>query len=326
MTEPAAVARFDEDEATPRTDGQPLSHLSVELGHLYREDYARDDAALVEYFRRVGSWYEAARDIAARELAPVRPRVCTTFLVDDYSGGIPPPNELIPRVVRLAGEAGVTIDYVARESGCAHTGDSAVAPLVAARLVDEPPPGTTGVRPPASVTGWLSNGERSTAGAGRPAMAPSPQWTPPRENAGNPHSVFVDVEMWNLGADRLPRWSCAFLAAVWQLLRLGLLRDEGRLVAVPEPVPERLDVPWRDLPAVMRSTPRPAPFAAYRTLSIMDSRFLKTEHAVRTLIGAFAAQRPVLEQLARRAGQEGIGLPDVVADRIGYVFLGPSWR
>src|SRR5690606_35636054 len=97
------------------------------------------------------------------------------------------------------------------------------------------------------------------------------------------HSVFVDVELWDERAGART-WSCAYLAAVWQLLRLGLLRRDGAPVTVPRPWPEVLPQAWDLLPAVVQVNPRAAPFTAYRTFSVLPVGFLSTEHAVRTIL------------------------------------------
>src|SRR3546814_14147440 len=47
-------------------------------------------------------------------------------------------------------------------------------------------------------------------------------------------SVFMDVELWS-ETDKGRLWSCPFLAAVWQLARLGLLRHLGEPVLAPRP-------------------------------------------------------------------------------------------
>lgn len=318
------TAGFTEYESQTRVKGMPLSHLSIEVGHLYTEDYERDDEALIDYLRRIADWLETVTDTTARHLDPAKPRISTCFLIDDHYGSLPGPHKVIPRLLRLADAAGLRIDHLARESGCVNEEDLTIASLVEARLVDEPPPGANGSRPPASMSGWLSNGQRSP-GEKRPAMMVPTQWQPPSENAEAPHSVFLDVELWDT-IDRRRRYSCAFLAAVWQLLRLGLLRNNGDLIAQDRPLPADLPDSWAALPVVMRTRDRTAPFAAFRTMSIMDSKFLKVEHAVRTILGAFAAQAEVTDQLADRAAREGLILPAEVVNRIQYVFTGPAWR
>lgn len=315
---------FAEHEAEPRIKGMPLSHMSVEVGHLYTEDYERDDESLVAYLSRIADWLEALTATTAKQLGPAKPRMSTCFLIDDHYGSLPEPVEVIPRLLRLAERAGLRIDYLARESGCVTDGDLEIASMVAARLVDEPPPGTNGSRPPTSVSGWLTNGQRSPA-TNRPAMSVPTQWQPPSENAEAPHSVFLDVELWDT-SNNGRRYSCAFLAAVWQLLRLGLLRDNGEVIAGAEPLPPKLADTWNGLPVVMQVGRRCAPFAAFRSMSIMDTKFLKVEQAVRTILGSVAAQAEINDQLAERAEREGLFLPAEIVDRIQYLFTGPAWR
>ncbi|CAM5273688.1 putative protein OS=Streptomyces tendae OX=1932 GN=GUR47_09790 PE=4 SV=1 [Streptomyces tendae] len=110
-----------------------------------------------------------------------------------------------------------------------------VAEAVAGRIVEEPPPGSYGQRPPAAQTGWLANGVRSPVARAPQAMKRAAAWEPPRETAARRHSVFLDVELWSDDADGERLWSCPFLAAVWQLARLGLLRHEGEAVFDPQP-------------------------------------------------------------------------------------------
>ncbi|OSP42669.1 hypothetical protein B7767_14420, partial [Streptomyces sp. 13-12-16] len=58
-------AVFRETAAEPRTQAVPLSHLSLELGHLYMEDFEAGPGHLRRHFERVRPWAEAARATAA---------------------------------------------------------------------------------------------------------------------------------------------------------------------------------------------------------------------------------------------------------------------
>ncbi|WP_328461910.1 SCO2522 family protein [Actinoplanes sp. NBC_00393] len=300
-----AEAEFIESSADGRTESVPLSHLSVELGHFC----GSDPAFLADSFRRISPWFSAARDA----LRFPRPRVSTCFLIDDYFGRPEPPRTLIAELLGAAEEAGMTIDYLVRASGFAEPRDTdpgcSLAELVMARVVEDPPPDTTGARPPVQQSGWLSNGQRS----------PSP-WAPPAENAATDHSIFADIELWNAGSDGR-RWSCAMLASVWQLLRLGVLRDHGRRVAVPEPLPAGLPHDWRELPVVSQVSDRAAPFTAYRTMTVCAPLFLPVENAIRTILQQVAIEPAVLGQLAARATAEHLDLPAAVVDRIEYLFV-----
>jgi hypothetical protein len=320
VTLPAEV--FTEETARPVVRSVPLSHVSIELGHLYMDDFEAGPAHLLQQFRRVAPWAAAAREIARDGLpGRSRPRVSTCFLIDDYFTRFSAPDKVVTMLAGTAAEAGLEIDYVARESGCAVADGIDLARVVESHLVSEPPEKTDGSRPPSSVTGWLTNGERSPVQQAGAAMAAPRQWQPPRQSAVQNHSIFLDIELWSEQAStRL--WSCPFLAAVWQLQRLGLIRHLGRPVADPRPVTlDDLPSDWEALPAVVQLNPGAAPFRAYRTFSVLDSRFLPIEVAVRTILGQVAVAAPVAEQIKARAAGERVALPAELVDRIGYAFM-----
>ncbi|MEW1995251.1 SCO2522 family protein [Streptomyces coelicoflavus] len=314
-------AVFHESAAGPRTRSVPLAHLSLELGHLYMEDFEAGPERLRAHFAEVRPWVEAARAAATARAGDKRARVSTCFLVDDYFTRFSTPAEVVPTLLAEAERAGLDIDYLARESGCAVTGGTPVAEAVTARIVESPPPGSHGLRPPVTQTGWLANGERGSVARAPRAMRRAVPWRPPHETAARHHSVFLDVELWSDDADGQRLWSCPFLAAVWQLARLGLLRDEGETVFSPEPhtatgFPDR----WDDLPTLLRLNERADPFAAYRTCSVLPTRFLPVEHAVRVILDQVEVDPGALAQVADRSRTERMAVPDPVADRISYVY------
>jgi hypothetical protein len=311
---------FTEESATPVVRKVALSHLSVELGHLYMDDFKAGPPRLLAQFEAVRPWVAAATAACAGELGARAPRVSTCFLIDDYFTRFSTPREVVGDLVAAAAEAGLEIDYVARESGCAIADGVEVATLVRQHLVAEPPEGHNGSRPPTAVTGWLSNGERGGEGPAS-AMAAPRAWQPPRQSAVQNHSIFVDIELWS-GPGEQPHWSCPFLAAVWQLQRLGLIRHLGEPVGEPQRLsPGELPEEWERMPAVVQLNPRATPFRAYRTFSALAARFLPIELAVRTILGQIAVDPAVAEQMLERSGAEGIALPGEVVDRIRYAFL-----
>jgi hypothetical protein len=317
----AARDVFTERSASPAVRSVALSHLSIELGHLYMDDFKLGAEHLREQFRRVRPWARTAAESATESLGGRTPRISTCFLIDDYFTRFSNPPEVVSALVEASRAAGLEIDYIARESGCARSGDVDLATLVQHHLVDEPPEGTNGSRPPAAVSGWLTNGERSPAVAAGSAMGAPRAWQPPRQSARQNHSIFVDVELWSDGPDgRL--WSCPFLAAVWQLQRLGLLRHLGepvgepRLTAVGE-LPAR----WDEMPPVVQVNPQAAPLRAYRTFTAMDARFLPIELAVRTILAQVAVDPVVNAAVCGRAAGEGQQLSGEIVDRIGYAFV-----
>ena len=293
----------------------PLAQLSIEVGHLYFEDFAAGADSLARHFERVAPWVRAIEAMPATG----RPRISTCFLVDDYFGPSSSPAAVLPDLLQAAKDAGLRIDYLARESACAEADGVPLARLVESLLVADPPPNTTGTRPPVTESGWLCNGQRSPAHAAE-ALEPAMVWTPPAENATTRHSVFVDVELWDERPGRGRVWSCAFLASIWQLMRLGLLRHHGRAVAVPKPWDGHFPDVWQQLPGVMKVNPEAVPFTAYRTVSILGSRFLPTELAVRTILSQVAVDPRVLGDVVRRARAEGIDLPAEPVDWLRYVF------
>jgi hypothetical protein len=312
-----------ETSATSKVESVPLSHVSVELGHLYMEDLAAGESAIRDTFAAVAPWVKAAEIPRAIGCSKRAVRVSTCFLIDDYFSRFSTPAEVIPIVLSAAEAEGLRIDYLARESACAHSLDIRPAELVLGRLVTEPVAKTTGGRPPLTETGWLTNGQRSPSTSRSEAMARRISWTPPLESARRRHSIFVDVELWD-DRNESRTWSCPMLAAVWQLLRLGMLRDQGRAILKPQ----RWSGPWPDawdeLPAITTLNPDAAAFAAYTTLSALSPRFLQVELAVRTILGQFAGEGPVLAEARVRAERDGMWLPAELIDRIRYVFVAPG--
>lgn len=324
MSGPGTV--FRETSARPRTESVPFSHLSLELGHLYMEDFVEGPDRLRGHFAAVRPWVEAARSGVGPLPTGKRPRISTCFLIDDYFSRLSTPAELIPPLLEAAAAAGLTIDYLARESGCAvaepgRRDRAELAESVLHRLVESPPPGSNGFRPPVSRTGWLTNGRRAPTHRTSAALdATGGVWEPPSETGARGHSVFMDVELWS-GPEDERTWSCAFLASVWQLVRLGLLRDNGRAVLTPAPWDAKeFPAEWDALPPVVRLNPLAAPFSAYATCSILPARFLPVEHAVRVILDQVHVEPEALRQVADRSAGEGVTVPAGVVDRTSYVF------
>lgn len=318
MTVQPAHPVFEEATALPRIQSLPLAHLSIELGHLYFEDFAEGADRLRQHFERVAPWVEAAGRIHAAGLRG-RPRISTCFLIDDYFGPKRPPAEILPGLIDAAKAAGVPIDYLVRESGCAVADGVPLAELVLERIVADPPPDTNGARPPVREIGWLSNGRRSPGPRQSEAMNPANGWRPPAQNAANRHSVFMDVELWDDTRDGR-RWSCAYLAGVWQLLRLGLLRRDGEPVAQPVEWDGTFPDEWARLPAVVKLNERAAPFSAYRALSLLGRRFMATEGAVRTVLSQVLVDPRLTAEAQQRAAAERVTLPLETIERIDYIF------
>jgi hypothetical protein len=78
---------------------------------------------------------------------------------------------------------------------------------------------------------------------------------------------------------------------------------------------------WSELPAVVKLNDRAKPFSAYRTFSILNSRFMPVEHATRAILGQVPIDPEVLAKLLERAAAERIALPKQTVDRTEYAFL-----
>jgi hypothetical protein len=313
-------AAFREAAAERRVRSVPLSHLSIEVGHAYFDDLRGGTQRLRALFAGLRPWVDAATDIRVRALGRRTPRVSTCFLIDDYFSPGTSPAKVVPDLLDAADAAGVRIDYLARESGCAVGDGIPLASMVQERIVADPPPATTGARPPVTLTGWLCNGQRAPTMRAPVAMETASGWQPPVQNAANRHSVFVDVELWNeTPTGRV--WSCAFLASVWQLLRLGMLRYRGAAVATPGswdgPWPDH----WDDLPAVLKVNPGAAPFTAYRSLSVLPKRFMTTEYAVRTILDQVFVDSDLVDDVVERGRREELDLSREANARMDYIFV-----
>jgi len=320
-------AGYSEATEQDEPSNLPLSHLSIEVGHFYMEDLINGEDRIRAQFHQIAPWVAAARTA----LGGARPRVSTCFLVDDYFRSDTSPGKIVDKLVRIATECGVAIDYLAREAACSEADGIPLAEMVVAMLLPEPPAGTNGSRPPLHESGWLCNGERSPAADAQSGQAMQVKpWQPPVEFGGRNHSIFLDVELWRDIAEqvdgRLIRrrlWSCPLLASIWHLLRLGMLRYYAEAVAVPQPPPTDAEWPdeWHLLPAVMRLNPDAAPFAAYRTVSIMPRSYLGIEHAVDVILTHLDLDAAVIDQLVARGQAEKMVVPRRVTKRISHVFV-----
>jgi hypothetical protein len=155
-------------------------------------------------------------------------------------------------------------------------------------------------------------------------------WGAPLEYGRRNHSIYVDVELWRDGAElgvdkeellNKRQYSCPFLASVWQLVRLGLLRADGAPALEVTDFDGEWKQEWSQLPDIVRVNPSAMPFYAYQSLSIMPQNFLPIETAVRTIIDHFMVQPDVMESLDVRAAEKNIALPAVISERMSHHFL-----
>ncbi|MFE3257608.1 SCO2522 family protein [Nocardia sp. NPDC059091] len=346
----SSATDYSEAGERNRVAGQPLSHLSIEVGHFYMDELVDGADRIHAQLRKVAPIVQTQIAAAEAEFG-AGARVSTCFLVDDYfwtrtanrprdARRTADPRHVLEKLLAAAEECGVRIDYLAREAGCAEVpsfqdgepvGEPVrLAEMMAARIVAEPERDSTGRRPPTVESGWLCNGRRSSEFDAGQAMRIS-RYRPPEEFGARNHSIFLDVQLWSRrleeeGDQQVERmlWSCPFLAAIWQLLRLGLIRNEGAMVAAPVPWEEPWPSDWSRMPAVVKLNPKAKPFAAYRALSVLPYSYLGIEHAVRVILDHLQLDDDVQAKLAERGAGERIPVqvPRRATHRLNHVFLG----
>ncbi|NKY50648.1 SCO2522 family protein [Nocardia vermiculata] len=327
---PGFGAGYSEATEQVRIAQVELAHVSIEAGHFYMSDLTNGIEPMRSQFRRVKRLVDLYTQEMKDEFGDSA-RISTCFLIDDYFGSDTNPGEILEKILAVAAEYELRIDYFGREAGCWRsrrfvngqpTEWVELAEMVNTWVVDDPVPATFGASPPDARSGWLCNGWRSSVFEAKPAMQMS-QYRPSKEFGRREHSIFLDVEMWSEVLDEAgnKRWSCPFLASIWQLLRLGLIRDQGAPVAQPQPRPATWPDTWDDLPTVVQLEPRAAPFAAYQTLSILPPTYVKIEHAVRTILDHVNIDEELKAQPVVRGAAEGVIIPEQITDRLQHVFL-----
>lgn len=293
-----------------------LADVSVEFAHLYLVNVDEEQADVAAYL--ASQWLKPV--VEAYEDAGLT--VSTVVMIDDYFA---PPDTKIDEKVQIlenaCKHAEMRIDHIVYESACAESIDR-----MKIHLQREPHRGDGSSNPPPEDVGsaWLSNGDppRSVPSddeiVGPLARIRVPTGASDRQTTLAParghHSIHLDVQLFKAqGASRDRLWACPALAAWWQLIRLGMLRDDqqGR----PQ------------LPPRTRSREGAPPLPARRTLTLLDPRFLEIEHAVRAIL-----ERLNLPEAWRRYLRDGPALPSVHEhlDRMAYMFVpggfGPMHR
>ena len=319
------------------SERRALVDVSLELAHVYpaeikrtaggwsEGEYAAAERAIEAVVAREAPWARSLCDW----LTGVGRSVHVSVMLDDYSAPVDP--SCVIDVARLItsqlAAAGVPVNHVALESEC--TGG---AERLLQQLLPSPPPrvavGTSDTplgMAPGLAGPWLANEDPSPVSASvavedfradpfadpEDADATSEALSPsrnPDSQEGDPspggHGIHLDVELWSQ-TDGERRWACPTLAACWQLARLGALRDLGDR-------PLRIGLPVDALDELRPDGDRESPMPPAReTLTILEPRMHKVEHAVRTVLSRVLIPGDWCSHL--RSPQEHL-------DRIGYLF------
>lgn len=284
-----------------------LADVSVEFAHLYLANVDEEQA-------------DAAACLASQWLRPVVEAyehagltVSTVVMIDDYFA---PPDTKIEEKVQIlenaCKQAEMRIDHIVYESACAESIDR-----MKVHLQQEPRRGDGSSSPSPEDVGsvWLSNGDPPRSQpwddeiVGPLARVRVPSGMHDQTSTLSParghHSIHLDVQLFKAKGDSRDRlWACPALSAWWQLIRLGMLRDDQR--GRPQ------------LPPRTRSRDGAPSLPARRTLTLLDPRFLEIEHAVRAIL-----ERLSLPEAWRRYLRDGPALPSMHEhlDRVAYMFV-----
>jgi hypothetical protein len=250
-----------------------IAHMSVEIAHIYLGELTEDTAgdAVSAAIDRVGPVVDRMTRDHGRT-------VSTCVLIDDYfeSKG-PTPEQAVEIFKNAAARLGFRLDWIAFEADCALAADYFFDKLYPQPRFGESSHGGVHGEPnrlSRSGQSWVSNGDptrQTKAPRSRRFLGEEVKYPAGKVRPEIATSIALDVEIAKAGSqgDDLI-WSCPFLAACWQLIRLGCWREpSGGMLA-----PKRL----------LAVSERPPPFFARRTLSHLPSRYLRVEHAVQVIL------------------------------------------
>jgi len=285
------------------------AQLSIEVGHVYLGEL--EDPTLVAAAASAAAfWIKPVLDKIGRDNASI------CLMIDDYfpARGAVDPNEAAPLFISAFEEAGLALDYVAHEADFAEFAED-----VRTRIQPQPRLGELSFGEPGGFrndlkdangrwlrSGWISNGDpiRAERGA-RDGFSLFDRASTESDAQGRPEhrtSMALEVQIYDSPKGDQVMWSCPFLAACWQLVRLGALRDENN-----EP----------RFPARVRQLRDNAPsFHARRTLTLLPPSMLRVEHAVRVILSQLdldqrfvAEQEGIAKHLAAVSRKRGKGKP-----------------
>jgi hypothetical protein len=273
-----------------------VSDVSVEFGHVSLASLNKRKARLAA--RAAARW--AMPVVNAYERAGLQ--VSTTILLDDYFAR--PGTDVAGKFALLSDackEYDVRVDYLVLESEVARSVELLYARLGLGRR--RTTPDYSSVAP-----WWLEDTDPAEA-ISLLARHDSERPTAPEQLPRDLHSVGLCLELFRDEAGSSSRrWSCAMLAAWWQLIRLGLLIDPQSKVAVAPPHTE--------------SRAGASAFPARRTLTLLEPRFLAVEHAVRSIL--LSTSLPDEWRTRIRKGDSDDQPADLLT-RIAYIFVPTSF-
>ena len=314
----------------------PIADLSVEIGHLYLSDLKSDAILpsmvsngasvnerqpeetesgvqdLEDYVtRRLDRGLAAVSPIVARYRASKK-RVSTVVLIDDYFYSGSSDVELLDGVVAVTREYAQTVSSDIELDFIAFEADLAESVRTLYNLIVREPNEGAGSRSQSELEyddRWLGNGQMGRGQSVKKSrrLGRVESSLPQESTAGSnrrQHSIAMDVELLSI-RDGTEFWSCPLLAAWWQLVRLGVLRDDS----------DRPSIPRRTI-ALRGETSEP--LYAKRTLTALVPEFLEVESAVQVILRQTALPLNLRSQLKDSRREVN---PRDHLKRMSYVFI-----
>lgn len=299
-----------------------FSDLSVEVGHFYISDlhkeHQREHVDVERFIHRfMESGIVAVAPIVQKYIQYGK-TVSMTVLIDDYF--LPEQSSLEPEdLVQILSDYGsrhdlddnLRLDHIVFESALAKSVEKMLKRLMKPpRLGDGSSEGKIHEE-----ERWLSNGQ--TGRRQQTIKAPISALGMALESEGSEetdslstrhlHSLSIDVEMYQDHDFNKQRYACPTLAAWWQLIRLGMLRDDNDKSYLPE---DTIVLKNRSL-------------FAKRTLTTLNPRFLEIEAAVRTILSQVSIPSQWLNGL-----RDGRDRPktDEHLRRISHIFIDETFH
>ncbi len=207
-------------------------------------------------------------------------------------------------------EISLPCHHIVYESACANTADKLLA-----FISEAPRPGAGsrgGIKDQLNpARDWLSNGDAlrltyktDEARMGRQWLAQETEQIAPKHN----HSIFLDIQLFDTSSAG-KRYACPTLAAWWQLIRLGVDKDENGDFHSPAHTESTNDAP---------------PLFAKRTLTFLPPDLIEVEHAVSCIIRNLSIPPRLTKHLKNKRVKMHLDNKPV-ADRIAYVIMDPDF-
>lgn len=300
------------------SNGKKNSFLSIELPHFYISQFSEKPDIIEKGLAASKIFLDPIVAILEKK----KKNYSTVCLVDDYFVRKGQENEIekfIQSYRNACEKLSIRLDYIVFEGQCSKSVKNFPP------ILPEPNQGAGSRGGPytnqlSDNKDWLSNGDvfrdkyiDVNQGFGANFLSNELSDIKPHKE----HALFLDVQLSKPGESKNLAYlneeklvySCPFLAAWWQLIRLGMHSDEDGNFLIPENS-------WQRDGA--------HPMTAERTLTFVAPDFLPVEHAVNCILNNVIPSDKQLRHL-NRTGKTENGKPTLsLANRLSYVIYDPN--